>query len=67
MTDNLEKVLGYDYNLSDYFILFKGTRHLKMILKIDDPIVRYYETAVNAIITGTQIAGYYGLYKLLTI
>ncbi len=63
--EEIEEILKYDYNLSDVFIPLKGMRHLPKILKIEEPVRRYYEAGVNAVITAVQITLYYSLYELL--
>jgi hypothetical protein len=66
MTENLENITDYfEYTLSDTFIPLKPIRHLPHILRIENPIVRWYEIGVNAILTGTQIITAYSLYELL--
>mgnify|MGYP001587398754 CR=1 FL=1 len=60
-----EKAVEYDYNFSDLFVPLKGMRHLPRIFRVEDPVTRYYEAGINAILASGQIVMYFELYNLL--
>ncbi len=68
MTTHLEEQVNDSlpkYNITDIIVPLKLARHYENIIKIKNPVVKYYELSLNAILTSVQIIMYYSLHKIL--
>ncbi|MEK6840963.1 MAG: hypothetical protein AABX79_03340 [Nanoarchaeota archaeon] len=64
MFDLESRTESFEYVLSDYFVLFKATRHMPKILSEKDSVIKYYKLFLNALITGMQIGMYSSFYDV---
>lgn len=62
---NYEDPLNFKYSILDLLVPLGPTRYMPRILREQDGLSRYAETALNAMLTSANMMVYEGLAKIL--